>query len=174
MNFKLLINRLLEKGFQEEQIEGLPRNGFFFRKEIINVLVIHCISSPNINKINEEVLAVREYLASLEHINIWNTYGLVVIESEIDYETIHVLEKDSSSIRKFVLQSEEDFGRVFFLDSEETNDFTPISISKTKSEENLILRELYKFIKDKGGETKKLKTKDVKEGIETLINLVGE
>ncbi|PFJ17572.1 hypothetical protein COD67_01795 [Bacillus cereus] len=174
MNLKLLVNRLLEKGFNEEQIEGLPINGFFFKKGVINVLVIHCISSPNINKINEEILEARNYLASLEYINIWNTYGLIVIEGEIDYETIHILEKDSSSIRKFVLQSEEDFGRIFFLDSEELNDFTPISISKTKSEENPILRELYKIIKDKDGETKKLKIKDVKEGIETLINLVGE
>ncbi|MGW6385152.1 hypothetical protein, partial [Peribacillus butanolivorans] len=86
----------------------------------------------------------------------------------------HVLEKDSSSIRKYVLQSEGDFSRVFFLDLNEVNDSIQMSISKTESEENLILRELYKFIKDKDGETKKLKVKDVKEGIESLINLVGE
>ncbi len=170
----MLINRLIDKGFCEKELYNLPRNMLFFNKGIINVLVIQYSSLDSLSAVNEDVLESRNHLASIPDINIWNTYALIIIEDSVGFETTYILEKDSSSIRKFVLQSEEDFSRIFFLDTDELNDFIPMSISKTKSEENITLKELYKFIKEKGGETQKLKNKDVKEGIELLISLVGE
>jgi transcription-repair coupling factor (superfamily II helicase) len=171
MELENIINVLFEKGFEELKVADIP-SGFFFRRDNITVLVVKYEQPINIEVINEEILSIRNYIFNnLEQINIWNTYAFILTDKDIDLNEVHILEKDASSIRKYVISSYKDLGRIYFLDSECLEKTVPLSIAKTKSEEEPIIKELYRVIKDIGGETKKLKPQEVKYGVDILTKM---
>lgn len=173
MRVEYLINRLVEKDFQELKQNYVSINGFLFKKDQRNVVVIKYESGLDVKRINAEILDIRNQLINfMPEINIWNTYVLILIDKTIDIETIHILEKDSTSLRRYVIVTESDINRVFFLDSDKGENSKPIMLTKTKSEENYLLKELYNFIKLNGGEANKLKIDEIKEGIEVLASVI--
>lgn len=120
MNYNQAIEWLRQRNFKVEQSEKFYPDYFFCKKDQINVVVKEYKEKEVSSQVRSDAVDVRTILNKAGE-NIWNTYFFICKENE-DVNIPYSLEKDSIGLRKYVINSPEDFNRIPFLDQENSYD----------------------------------------------------
>lgn len=175
MNISEVISYIKLKEFELLELDFDESHPYlFFSKEQFNLVVCSYKNKININELNDEVQSIRTKLIR-KNINIWNTYMLILFENEINFDEAFLIEKNASSLRKYVITSMEDFKRIPFLDNVEfdNNGFsTTEKISTISYTENL--QRVINFIQENNGENEKFKANYIRSKVPLLFDLEEE
>ncbi|WP_430786363.1 ABC-three component system middle component 1 [Virgibacillus flavescens] len=116
MKYSHIIEWLRQNNFKVEQSEEFYPDYFFCKKDQINVIVKEYTDKELSSQVRSDAVDVRTVLNKNGE-NIWNTYFFICKKSE-EMNIPYSLEKDSIGLRKYVINSPEDFKRIPFLDQE--------------------------------------------------------
>lgn len=162
MEAYVLTNKLLlDLGFSHVINSDLLNIGVKLFTNGLNFVVLQRWENETpARKIILEASLVRDILLR-QKLNVWNSYYLLCTGGDrlIDEETIYTIERDSLSIRKFVIRSMADIRRIPFLDD---NNDTYTELNKNSIddiEQDPTISYLLKNLRDKEGERKALKKK---------------
>lgn len=172
--FNFTNNRLIEKGFKPTESQEIEKLGAVTYSSPINHVVLKKIHT------HEQLLDIRSYSTDIrniilnEKLNINNTYLLFCINEEIDYETFFLIERDTRSLRKYVIRNEKDLNRIPFLDNIKVNENVNINIEKEKGEEedNYYLLKVFDFLTENSGQHNKLSKEQIESSVKMIIDLV--
>ena len=163
MNYSNVLIWLRKRDFEVEHSEFFHPHYVFCKKDHINLVLKEYNNKPNSDKVRSDVIDIRTKLVKLGE-NIWNTYFLVCTEKQSDTPP-YSIEKDSVGLRKYVINSQEDFARIPFLDTITTSNGasdkkTIMEIQKTV---NVKLDRVVDFIISIEGHERELNKKEVIE-----------
>ncbi|MGF9945749.1 ABC-three component system middle component 1 [Priestia megaterium] len=142
-----------------------------FQKENTFVFVkLYDEIQVNMDQIIKDVVKVRRNLERSQEVNIWNSYMLACLNalSTSYLELVMKVEKDTTAIRKYIIQQEKDLDRIPFLDNTRSEKVEPGLILDENSFSELgNIQEIVDFIRkytfEEGG---KLTSSKVKKSLE--------
>lgn len=135
------LHALRYKGFKEVENDELAKfNMMLFEKRDINVIVKQ-YEELNVEVVKLDAVNIRLFIVEAGR-NIWNSYFLACLNNSPSKLDVCTLERDSRSVRKYIIQAEEDLYRIPFLDGEEIDKITPIRISADILDKNPSLAQL--------------------------------
>ncbi|WP_336637727.1 ABC-three component system middle component 1 [Lysinibacillus fusiformis] len=124
----------------------------------------------NANQIIKDVIKIRRNLERSSGVNIWNSYMIACLNSfSTSYlELVMKVEKDTTAIRKYIIQQEQDLDRIPFLDNTRSEMVEPGLILHEKAFLELgNIQEIVDFIRkhtfEEGGKLTSSKVKKVLE-----------
>lgn len=162
MNYSEILEWLREHDFEIKHSEFFHPNYVFCKKEQTNVVLKEYSDSSVSKQIRSDAVDIRSILNKIG-VNVWNTYFLICSSSSsksIPYST----EKDSIGLRKYVINSADDFKRIPFLDmstSQEGDDSD--NEIKIYSDQNDNLNSMIDYIISVDGLQKDLKEEEMNE-----------
>lgn len=167
-NFNRVHNRLIQKNFKALENEYLEKIGFsLYENETIKVFLkrLHMELEPDNIKIYSN--QIRVFLLE-ENKNIYNSYLILCIDEEIDYEDFFMIERNSIALRKYVVRDENDLNRIPFLDNIiNTNESNPDNLNESEYVEEV--KGVYRCLKQYDSKNVKLKDSEVEEIVITLM-----
>ncbi|MCU4804542.1 hypothetical protein OCF14_08870 [Bacillus cereus] len=119
--YNLVKERLMQHKFMQLELDWNAELGVVtFRKEHILVF-LKLYDNPAVKSqdIIEDIVKVRRKLEKRPEFNIWNSYMLVCLNTSFDsyIELVMKVEKDTTAIRKYLVNEEKDLDRIPFLDN---------------------------------------------------------
>lgn len=159
MKYSQVIEWLRQNNFEVEQSEKFYPDYYFCKKDQINVIVKEYKDKEGIfSQVRSDAIDARTILSKGGE-NIWNTYFFICKESE-EMNIPYSLEKDSIGLRKYVINSQDDFNRIPFLDQE--NYYKEKRGASIKIPSNIYLENVVKRIISIDGLQRELSTNDLK------------
>lgn len=141
-----------------------------FTRKHHNVNLCRYVGKLNQNIINEHARIIRSAMHS-NGLNAWNSYMLITTDYEITHEEQFMIERDSKSIRRYVIRDESDFLRIPFLDDIEVVR-NPLNLtSESKNKMSLLLSKINTFIKENGGEHGRIKNSEIVKNVPNIFDL---
>lgn len=172
--YNIAANRLIEKEFNSIECKEIQNIGAVLYQSNINNIILKKIHSViELSSIKEYSQKIRNIVSNSDF-NLFNTYLLICIDmEELDYETFFMIERDTSSLRKYVIRNEMDLNRIPFLDGIKGDQ---ISNLKTQSDIELDddLKSIYIFLNEYDGKNKKISTIDIEKFVNDFEKEVNE
>lgn len=168
-----IISQLLRKGFDLIQLSEFENTEYvLFRKGHTFAIICHYVNQPSLDSIEEEAQNLRNIMHK-NRINAWNTYLLISFEREIDFNDLFVIERSSSSMRRYVITNEIDFNRIPFLDNIEviTNPFKITSQTTVGNDEQI--KKIIGFFQKHNGGNVKINSQTIQSELNELFDLEG-
>ncbi|SCN02046.1 Protein of unknown function [Bacillus wiedmannii] len=173
--------RLMQHKFIHLELDWNAELGVVtFQKEHILVF-LKLYDNPNVQSqdIIQDIVKVRRRLDKNSEFNIWNSYMLVCLNTSFDsyIELVMKVEKDTTAIRKYLINEEKDLNRIPFLDNTRSKIVEPKNWFNEKTFSELgDIQEIIDYIRkltfEDGGkltpkEAKKLLEQKYKKGLVT-------
>lgn len=160
------INQVLEwlrkKEFYVENSHVFYPNYIFCKKNQINLVLKEYENNNQFETIGYDSSEIREIVNKIGE-NVWNTYFLVCKSSNLD-SLPYSIERDSIGVRKYVINSEQDFLRIPFLDEHGKNESVKsMELLNIYSSQNEELENLTNFLIETDGAQKILDKKEIKD-----------
>ncbi|MFC4306223.1 ABC-three component system middle component 1 [Cohnella boryungensis] len=171
--FNATHNRLLENGFDVYDVKEIENlSATFYKSSVNNVVLKKLHYSEEISSIKTFTMEIRSILLEGNE-NIWNTYLLFCLGSEIDLETNYKIERDTKALRKYAICSELDLNRVPFLDEFRLIK-KPIKNEVTLNDESEYLQEIIRLLQESDGKQNKLSVVQLDVLINKIIKMVEQ
>lgn len=172
MNFSLIRNWLKDRGFTVNNSNIFYPEYYFCERNEIN-LIVKEYDQKNLKKeIRSDSVDLRRKLNELG-INVWNSY-LIICSKDLQENLTYTIEKDAVGIRKYVINSIEDFKRIPFLDEKHSNEDSGMdvffSLENTEEKE---FGELIDLIIENEGLQKTLKDDEIMSILSKLYRMRG-
>jgi hypothetical protein len=167
-----LLDWLRSNEFQVEHSEFFHPKFIFCKKEHTNVIIKEYNNSQEVSQVRSDAVDVRSILTRVGE-NAWNTYFLVC-NSSTDYILPYSIEKDSVGLRKYIINSYEDFKRIPFLDDREYQQEVIDDIGQVKIFDKENMDEIVEHIVGMDGLQRELEEKEVMEILESFYDVVIE
>lgn len=171
-SFNIVHNRLTEKAFKTLENEDMEKLGFsLYENEKIRVLLKQVHTDLEIENIQLYSNQIRNIL--LEHSkNIYNTYLIICIDEEIEYEKFFMIERNNIALRKYVIRDEKDLIRIPFLDNitDETEN-NPKNLNDI--EFDIELKSVFSILEQYDSKNIKLKDYQIEEIVNNLMQGMG-
>jgi hypothetical protein len=121
--------------------------------------------------VEAECHSIRHLLIEMG-VNVWNTYFLLCANSdEINDDQAFFIERNSTSLRKFVIRQEYDINRIPFLDKIEVKKVeNPVSLIASTNEEDTVISAFLTEIRKINGHTTTLNKKDIKNVVNIILS----
>lgn len=170
--YNLAKERLMQREFNSLDFSWCGEIGIIaFQKNNIFVFIkLYDDIQINPDQIIRDVIKIRRNLERSTGVNIWNSYMLACLNSSSDsyLELVMKVEKDTTAIRKYIIQQEKDLDRIPFLDNTRSEVVEPGLILNENSFNDLgniqeIVDYIRKYTFEEGG---KLTSNKVKKIIE--------
>jgi hypothetical protein len=169
--FNATHNRLLENGFEVFDMEEIEKLGAsIYKSAVHNVVLKKLHYSEEIGLIKSFSMEIRSILMESKE-NIWNTYLLYCIGSEIDFETNYKIERDTKALRKYAICSELDLNRVPFLDEFRAIK-KPVKNEVTLEDGSEYLQEIIHFLQESNGKQNKLSSDQLDGLMKRILKMV--
>ncbi|MGU3397251.1 ABC-three component system middle component 1 [Priestia sp. D51] len=166
-------NRLIEKGFESIDLLEIENLGAVTYKSSINYVVMKKIHNhQELKNIKSYAAEIRNILLS-QKINIWNAYLFFCVSENINYETFFMVERDTKSLRKYVIRNDLDLDRIPFIDNHIGYKKIDPNVT-TNSEENPYLTRIFDFITTHNGRQNKFSPTEVEASIKMIIDMVDK
>ncbi|MGE6598027.1 ABC-three component system middle component 1 [Bacillus proteolyticus] len=120
MNYSEIIDWLRGHEFEIKHSEFFHPNYVFCKKKQTNVVLKEYSDSSVSKQIRSDAVDIRSILNKIG-VNVWNTYFLICTSSS-SKSIPYSIEKDSVGLRKYVINSIDDFKRIPFLDITTSNE----------------------------------------------------
>jgi len=164
-------NRLLGCHFKRVEIIESELSGIrFFENENLNVVLQNWEEGMDDKKIIDETIFIRNFILR-KNMNVWNTYYLICADEEyaIEEDMIYSIEREATALRKFMIRSSKDLTRIPFLDTYQENTDEIMNLSSYVLKDYEELSELINYIKQKNGELRKLKPKEIEDACKSFL-----
>ncbi|MED2013036.1 ABC-three component system middle component 1 [Bacillus wiedmannii] len=116
-NFNSVHNRLIQKNFKTLENEDVEREGFsLYVNETISVFLKQIHTEIELENIKQYSNQIRLILLEQSK-NIYNSYLIICVDKEMDYEKFYMIERNNIVLRKYVVRDESDLNRIPFLDN---------------------------------------------------------
>ncbi|WP_281974997.1 ABC-three component system middle component 1 [Halobacillus litoralis] len=170
MEFSQIKEWLRKYNFTVVYSEKFYPEYFFCKREQINVIVKEYDIDEISNEVRSDAVDLRTVLNKLGE-NIWNTY-LFVCNKNRGNDISYSIEKDSIGLRKYIINSEDDFKRIPFLDKDHANKNSDDTFIKLPEiEDSLTFKELVESIISNDGLQRELKNNEVKNILAELYEM---
>lgn len=171
--FNQLNNTLENYGFNRNFVKGIDNLGaILYEYEHIKVLVKHYNIAPEPKHVGDEAIELRERLLELD-MNVWNTYYLICIDNEVEFDDIYIIERNTRGLRKYVIREIFDLSRIPFLDAQgQLIEVNHKSKNEGGKKISPVVEEIEKQIKQNNGVEEKLNNRKIEEIVCQIINKV--
>ncbi len=172
--FNSINNRLEVFGFARKDSEEFNKLGLtFYQNKSKNIFVKSYELKPTLEDIQIESFNIRETITS-QNMNVWESYFIISFDTRSTVSTIendfnYLLERDNSSIRKYVIQEEEDLNRIPFLDLTKNEVFSfDLKRNLDETKYSTVIDEIIDVIKRQGGLQRKLNEEQINVVVKTI------
>lgn len=108
-------NKLLESQYNRVEDNEINLLGCdLYVKADFSICVYKSLHIEDMNEINILSMRVRNYIQEKSY-NIFNSYLLLLISEEMNYENFYLIERNNTGIRKYVIKHKKDLDRVTFF-----------------------------------------------------------
>jgi hypothetical protein len=172
--FNYTNNCLIDIGFVPYELDEIQGLGAVIYKTSVNHVVMKKIhTNEELNNIGSFSTKIRNIMLN-EGVNTSNTYLFICVDEPIEYETFFLIERNTTSLRKYVLRNEIDLNRIPFLDIKSEEVGNSVGKIKENQEQNFYLQKVYEFITSHNGYHNKLSTNEIERSVKMIIDLVEE
>lgn len=166
-----ILSHIFQQNFELVHVPYLENTNYgLYKKSNISVIVCHFTNYTSIKFIEEEAEQLR-HIMNKSKINVWNTYMLISFNYEIELSEVVKIERNSNSMRRYVITKETDFNRIPFLDDISIAS-NPLEIStENLMKNNSQVIKIMNFIKVNNGENTKIDKEIIEENLTELFDL---
>ncbi|AJH72351.1 hypothetical protein DJ86_1878 [Bacillus cereus ATCC 4342] len=162
-NFNSVHNRLIQKNFKTLENEDVEREGFsLYVNDTISVFLKQIHTELELENIKLYSNQIRLILLEQSK-NIYNSYLIICVDKEMDYEKFYMIERNNIVLRKYVVRDKNDLNRIPFLDNTVDGDGdNPETLQETEYTEEV--KRVLSLLEQYDGKNIKLKDNQI-EGI---------
>lgn len=170
MKFSEIKEWLRKSNFTVVHSEEFYPEYFFCKRDQTSVIIKEYNVEGISSEVRSDAVDLRTVLNKIG-VNIWNTY-LFVCNKNGDSDISYSIEKDSTGLRKYVINSKDDFKRIPFLDKYHTNeDSDDIFINLPKIDDGLTFKKVVDSIISNDGLQRELNNNEVKNMLAELYGM---
>lgn len=170
MEFNQIKEWLRKSNFTVIHSDDFYPEYFFCKREQINVIVKEYENEVISSEVRNDAVNIRNILNKIGE-NIWNSY-LFVCNKNGQIDISYSIEKDSIGIRKYVINSKEDFKRIPFLDKTHFSDRSDLPfINLPEIDGNLTFKKVVDSIISNDGLQRELNNSEVKNILAELYGM---